>query len=128
LFDNPEYDPNLAYDPPMRHNTPPSVEVEGAGDDPTTRVWTEIEVIDPLDPSLDTIIVRTYQDFESSDDDNDLIYDILPPASSDIADQQDDLQSQQDTVPPQADNHPRPVLASVIADLPGKRPRDDPST
>jgi len=44
-----------------------------------------------------------------------------------IADQQNDLQSQQDTVPPQTEHHPRPVLAPVVADLSGKRPRDDPS-
>ena len=104
------------------------MEVEGADDDPTTRVWTEIEVIDPLDPSLDPFIVHTSQDFESSDDDNDLVSDILPPAeesieedvSSDTADQHDDIQSQPDTVPSQ-------VLVPVVADLPGKRPRDDPS-
>ena len=101
LFDDPEYDPNLDYDPPMRHNTPTPLEVEGADDDPTTRVWTEIEVIDPLDRSLVPIIVRTSQDFETDDDDTDPISDILQPAnesvedgaSSDIADQQDDLQS-----------------------------------
>ena len=106
LFVDREYDPNLDYDPPMRHNTPPLVEVEGADDDPTTRAWTEIEIIDPLDPSLVPIIVRTSQDFESSDDDTDPISDILPPAdesieddaSSDVDDQQDDLQPQQDTI------------------------------
>ena len=38
LYDDPEDDPNLDFDPPMRHNTPPSVQVEGADDDPTTRV------------------------------------------------------------------------------------------
>ena len=32
------------------------------------------------------IIVRTSQDFESSDDDNDLISDILPPAEESIED------------------------------------------
>ncbi len=61
----------------MRHNTPPTVEVDGADDDPTTHGYNEIEVIDPLDPSLDPIIVRTSQNFESSDDDNDLISDIV---------------------------------------------------
>jgi hypothetical protein len=119
----------------MRHNTPPTVEMEGADDDPTTHGWTEIEVIDPLDPYLDPIIVRTSQDFESSDDDNDLISDILPAAEksieedvySDTADQQDDLQSQRDTVPTQAESHVRSVLEPVVTDLPGKRPRDDPS-
>jgi hypothetical protein len=109
----------------MRHNTPPSVEVEGADDDPTSRALNEIEVIDPLDPSLAPIIVRISQDFESSDDDNDLISDILPPeeesieedASSDTVGQQDDLQSQQDDIP-----------SPVLPDSPGKRPRDDHST
>ena len=122
LFDDPEYDPNLNYDPPLRNNTPPSVAVEGADDDPTTRVWTEIEVIDPLDPSLATIIVRTSQNFESSDDDEDLISDILPPAedslednaSSDIDDPVEHLPSDQEDVPPLID-YPSPV------------PRDDPS-
>ena len=57
LFDDPEYDPNLDYDPPMRHNTPPPVEVGGADEHPTIHVCTEIEVIDPLDPSLAPIIL-----------------------------------------------------------------------
>ena len=108
MFDDPEYDPNLDYDPPMRHNTLTPLEVEGADDDPTTRVWTEIDVIDPLDPSLVPIIVRTSQDFETDDDDTDPISDILQPAnesiedgaSSDIADQQDDPKSQQETLSP----------------------------
>jgi hypothetical protein len=134
LFDDPEYDPNLDYDPPMRHDTPPSVAVEGADDDPTARVWTEIEVIDPLDPSLVLIIVRTSKNCESSDDDNDLITDILPPAeesiednvSSDIDDPADHLASDQEDIPPLIDC-PYPVPAPVVADLPGKRPRDDPS-
>ena len=91
----------------MRHNTPPLVEVEGADDDPTTRVWTEIEVIDPLDSSLAPIIVRTSQDFESDDDDTDPISDILLPAEESI---ENDLQSQQGSVPQQAEHHPRPVF------------------
>jgi hypothetical protein len=111
------------------------VVVDGVDDDPTTPSYNEIEVIDPLDPSLDPIIVRTSQNFESSDDDNDLISDILPAveesieedAHSDTADSQDDLQSQPDAVPTQAESHVRPVLESVATDLPGKRPRDDPS-
>jgi len=48
----------------MRHDTPPLVELEGADDD-------------RLDPSLDPIIIRTSQDFESSDDDTDLISDVI---------------------------------------------------
>ena len=92
----------------MRHNTPPSVEVEGADDDPTSRASNEIVVIDPLDPSLAPILVRTSEDFESSADDDDLISDILPPAeesieddtSSDIPENQDDPQSDQDDIPP----------------------------
>jgi hypothetical protein len=111
------------------------VVVDGADDDPTTHGYNAIEVIDPLDPSLDPIIVRTSQNFESSDDDNDLISDILPAAEesieedaySDTADQHDDLQSQPDTVPTQAASHVRPVLESVATDFSGKRPRDDPS-
>ena len=118
----------------MRHDTPPSVAVEGADDDPTNRVWTEIEVIDPLDPSLALIIVQTSQNFESSDDDNDLISDILPPAeesikdnvSSYIDDPADHLPSDQDDIPALID-YPYPVPAPVVANLPGKRPRDDPS-
>ena len=120
----------------MRHNTPTPLEVEGADDDPTTRVWTEIEVIDPLDRSLVPIIVRTSQDFETDDDDTDPISDILQPAnesvkdgaSSDIADQQDDPQSQQETLPSQAEDHSRSIPVPVVSDLPGKRPRDDPFT
>lgn len=99
--------------------TPPVA--EGADDDPTSRVWTEIEVIDPMDPSLAPIIIRTSQDFESDDDNTDPISDILRPAeesieddsSSDIADHQDYLQSDQDDVPPQAEDHPRPRLSSL---------------
>jgi hypothetical protein len=135
LFDDPEYDPTLIYDPPMRHNTPPTVEVDGADDDPTTHGYNEIEVIDPLDPSLDPIIVRTSQNFESSDDDDDLISDILPvveesideDAYSDTADPHGDLQSQPDIVPTPAESHFPPVLEPVVTDLSGKRPRDDPS-
>ena len=75
------------------------------------------------------IIVRTSQDFGSSDDDNDLISDILPPAeesiednaSSDIDDPADHPPSDQDDVPPLID-YPYPVPAPVVAD-----PRDDPS-
>ena len=120
MFDDPEYDPNLDYDPPLRHDTPPSVAVEGADDDPTTRVWTEIEVIDPLDPSLAIIIVRTSQNFESSDDDDDLISDILPPtedsiednASSDIDNPVEHLPSDQEDVPPLI-NYSSPVPPPV---------------
>jgi hypothetical protein len=129
LFDDPEYDPHLYYEPTMRHNTPPSLEVEGADDDPTSRASHEIEVIDPLDPSLAPILVRTSQDFESSDDDDDLISDILPLAeesiaddtSSDIPENQDDPHSDQDDIPP-------PVPVAFLPDSPGKRPRDDHST
>ena len=125
LFDDPEYDPNLYYEPTMRHNTPPLVEVEGADDDPTSRASNEIAVIDPLDPSLAPILVRTSQDFESSDDDDDLISNILPPAeesieddtSSDIPENQDDPHSDQDDIP-----------SPVLPDSQGKRPRDDHST
>ena len=46
--------------------------------------------------------------------------------NNDIDDPADHPPSDQDDVPPLID-YPYPVPAPVVADLPGKRPRDDPS-
>ena len=69
-LDDPEYDPTKNYDPPPRHNTlTPPVVGEGEDDD-SSRVWTEIEVQDPLDSSLAPKVYGTFQDPDSNDADD----------------------------------------------------------
>lgn len=111
----------------MRHNTltPP---VAGKGDDDdTSRVWTEIEVQDPLDSSLAPIVYGTFQDSDSDNNDHtsDPLPDLIPAEEfieqdilSDIEDHLDYLHKFQDDDIPMHE----PVQ---LADLPGKRPRDD---
>lgn len=131
-LDDPEYDPTQNYDPPLRHNTltPPMV-VEGEDND-SSRVWTESEVQDPLDSSL-------APDFDDADDTSDPIPDLAPAEESiednilsDIEDHQvylhsleDDDISMHEPVPPrllyQAERQLRPIPATIIVDLPGKR-------